>query len=121
MKRSLVGASIVSLLTVGVAIGTAGNASASAGCGGGCEGSYYRKEGTGRYSFHVVDSKADGYAVEGYIRKKSNNELIEKVRAEGNGDSNTISRSLSAGYATFQPCTVKAGNTINCAAKVSVG
>ncbi|WP_406276672.1 hypothetical protein OH799_06300 [Nocardia sp. NBC_00881] len=108
MKRNLFGGAIVCALTAMTLVGTAGTANAVPGCGGGCEGSYWKKVGTGRYQLRVEDSKKDGYGVLGIILKKSNAGYVEdnKYVGGGAGDSFTFTRNWSAGYVTFQVCTV---------------
>ncbi|WP_328391009.1 hypothetical protein [Nocardia sp. NBC_00416] len=111
-------------LTAVALVGTAGYANASWACGGGCEGSYWRKVGTGRYEFHIEDAKKDGYGVMGYIRKKSNGGIVEdKYVGGGAGASLTFVREWSANYVTLQLCTVDGSDhkRINCTDPVAVG
>ncbi|MEV6323874.1 hypothetical protein AB0M45_22165 [Nocardia sp. NPDC051787] len=123
MKRNILGGTIVCELTMVAISGTAGHANASWACGGGCEGSYYRQVGTGRYEFRIEDSKKDGYGVMGYIRKKSNGDTEEKYVGGGAGDSMTVVREYSAGYYAFRLCTVDGGDhvKIDCTDWVDVG
>lgn len=81
--------------------------------------------GTGRYEFKIADGKKDGYGVMGFIRKQWNGSLVEDPYYVGGGagDSLTFVREWSAGYVSFQLCTVDGPDhrKIDCTDKSNVG
>lgn len=122
MKRNLFGGLFACVLTAAAVVGAAGTAEASWACGGGCEGSYWKKVGTGRYEFKIRDSNGrDGYAVRGYIATTSGRLLETRTVTGGYGDSLTFTGNYSAGTVKFDICTVSGATKKNCTGFTTVG
>jgi hypothetical protein len=122
MKRNLFGGLFACVLTAAALVGAAGTAEASWACGGGCEGSYWRKVGTGRYEFKVRDSNGrDGYAARAYIATTSGRLLETQTATGGYGDHVTFTRSYSANYVKVEFCTVSGATKKNCTGFTTVG